>query len=140
MKTKTKIIYPKLTNILDLSFVRIGGPGLANSIITSMQAFVIYKKEKELNDKVLFINPTWKKFSIGPVLRKEKDKRHYFNLFKVGGVAGLLKIYYLFFKKKNLLVVEGMNDYFETIKENHTICIDYFKSILKDQYKKELEK
>ncbi len=47
------------------------------------------------------IAPFWFKFRIGPYLRKERDKRNYFILFKPGkAIAGLKRLYLLMVSRK----------------------------------------
>lgn len=49
------------------------------------------------------VSPTWEKFSIGPYIRKERDKRAYIRLFKPFGVHGFKKIVFLLANKLHLV-------------------------------------
>jgi hypothetical protein len=123
-----KIVYPKLTPFIDLGFIRIGGPGLANCMITSARAYIFAQK-----NKCSFINPTWGKISIGSYLRKETDKRHYFGLFNKLGISGLKKIFYLLlstFDKKDIIVIDNMGNYFDDLKNDPNVAKDYFNKII----------
>lgn len=82
---KKKYSYPELSN-KDYGWIRIGGPGLANCMFLAAKAYI----HSRLNN-TLFIEPTWRKFSIGPWLRKEKDKRFYNDLFFHQGITGVSK-------------------------------------------------
>jgi hypothetical protein len=113
-------IYPKFDSFLDIG-IRIGGFGLANCLFVYSRAIIL---EKKYGYKL--INPTWERMGIGQYLRKEKDKRNYFGLFKPDGVTGLKKYFLILFGKKidlkkelkkkcifpQLIVVEGLSDYF----------------------------
>ncbi len=70
----------------DYGLFRIGGPGLANCLIILGRAYLISK----INDTPL-LQPTWPKFSIGPWIRNEKDKRLYLNLFFLSKKKALYK-------------------------------------------------
>lgn len=80
-----KFIYPCL-GAYDMGFVRISGPGLANCMFVAARA---YQYSKEMGASM--VSPSWFKFSIGPYIRREKDKRHYLGLFKSYGITGLKK-------------------------------------------------
>ena len=123
-----KTIYPKLTLHADLGFIRAGGAGLANCMIISGRAYAIAKKEG--SD---FINPTWGKISIGPYIRKEIDKRHYFGLFKPFGISGIKKMYYLFLfllKNKNIIKIDDLGNYFRELRESYSTVKEYFDKII----------
>ena len=73
-----------------------------------------------------YINPTWGNITFGTYLRNEKDKRHFFGLFKSKGISGFLKLFYLLFSKEITLesaisgaegkvVIEGLGNYFEDL-------------------------
>jgi hypothetical protein len=135
MKRKKKqiYVYAKLSNI-DLSFVRIGGAGLANCMFMAARAYILSKK-----NHWTLIDPTWFKISIGPYLRKEKDKRHYYKHFKKQGVSGLKKISLLIFTKKyrkqktgsnGIVIVEGLENYFKDLLPDYELVYQYFTSII----------
>lgn len=120
--------YPRLSTT-DLGFIRIGGPGLANCLFVACRAYVASVKENGS-----FIEPTWLKFSVGPLLRKEKDKRFYSNLFKHYGVSGLRKVLILSLIKFGILKHKsftGLGDYFSQLLPDYDLCINYINQILK---------
>ena len=84
--TMKKYFYPALSN-RDYGWFRIGGPGLANCMFFAVNAYISACK----SNRVGYIAPTWRKFSIGPILRKERDKRGYDSLFDDIGISGLKK-------------------------------------------------
>lgn len=68
-------VYPKLSEH-DLGFIRLGGAGLGNILFTYARAVVFAKRTG-----CQLIWPTWPSIKIGPILRREKDKRFYNDLF-----------------------------------------------------------
>jgi hypothetical protein len=114
-------VYPKLPAIYDFRFIRYRGAGLANCLFVASRAFMIAQ-----SNGWNLINPTWGNIILGPYLRNEKDKRHYFGLFKNAGISGLSKLYYLLNLKeitlesaiegkKGIIVIEGLGNYFEDL-------------------------
>lgn len=87
------------------------------------------------------LNPTWCKLSIGPYLRQEKDKRHYFGLFESYGITGLRKFWaihhvtheekcienFLDSKGNAVLRVAGLGNYFQDLDQK--LVHDYFWKI-----------
>lgn len=133
-----KVVYPKLTPFTDFGFIRISGPGLANCMMISARAYSLANKNNHN-----FINPTWNKVSVGPYLRKEKDKRHYFGLFNILGISGFKKLAYIFlfyFKNKNIILVDSLGGYFEDLKKDHELVKKYFNSIINKNKLKNIEK
>ncbi len=124
-----KYLYPKLSS-KDFCLFRLGGAGLGNILFTYARAVVYAKKHPDC--KVIW--PTWFSFKIGPILRREKDKRFYNDLFvnKSGCVGGLKKIKLLITKKhiseKELLCGEAADD---TVTE-FTGFENCFSEILRD--------
>lgn len=126
-------VYPKLSNI-DLSVVRIGGPGLANCMFVAARAYIIAQ-----TNHWQLVSPTWFKLSIGPYLRGEKDKRHYLGLFKKQGISGLKKCCLLIFGrkfhkqtntvKKGVITVNGLGNYFEDLLPHYDLIFSYFIEI-----------
>lgn len=121
------INYPKLSNT-DLGIFRIGGPGLANCMFFASRAFV-----NSIKNKGYFIAPTWTKFSIGPYLRKENDKRIYSNLFKSRGLSGWRKILFIVLNKCRIvksIKVDTLGDYFQSLIPYQVEIQNYFQSII----------
>ncbi len=86
--------YPSLSNY-DFLLFRLGGAGLANHLFPMYRAF---QKSKEEGEEFLF--PTLLQFKIGPIIRREKDKRIYFSLFHQRKINELLKLKVLFSSNK----------------------------------------
>ena len=123
-----KSVYPKLTPFIDLGFVRLGGPGLANCMIITARAYILAKK-----NNYNYISPTWSKISLGPYFRNEPDKRHYFGLFKKHGITGIKKIYYILLSiinNKNVIKINDLGNYFQDLRENRDTVINYFNNII----------
>lgn len=128
MNTKTIYAYPKLSD-KDYCWFRVGGPGLANCMFFAAKAYVYANTH---NTK--FINPTWRKFSIGPWLRKEKDKRVYNNLFYNIGLHGLKKFYALkFIPKHNIITFSELGNYFEDLNGHYDLVADMFNKIIRPE-------
>ena len=72
--------------------------GLGNILFTYARP-VVYTKKHE-NAKLIW--PTWLSLKEGPILRREKDKRLYFDLFrnKSGYIDGIKKTHLLLTKRK----------------------------------------
>ena len=68
-------VYPKLSAI-DLNITRIGGLGLGNMLFPYARA-VLYARDHHLP----LIWPTWNSIPAGQILRREKNKRFYNDLF-----------------------------------------------------------
>ncbi len=132
-----KYVYPKLPCKYDFYFFRVAGSGLANCLFIFARAYVQSKESG-----VDLISPAWFQVNIGPYLRREKDKRHYIGIFRPTGIRGLKKLFVLtFFKKrkeklaelnsagnkKEILIVEGLNNFFIPIS-NHQPEVSLFIS------------
>ena len=117
---KMKYIYPKFTN-KELPFVRFGGAGLGNLLFTYARALIL---ANETGAKL--VNPTWPCLKIGPVLRREKDKRFYFDLFKNGNgsIDGLKKTCLLLFSEKTK--VNSISDV-KSARDGSLLIYDEFK-------------
>lgn len=124
------INYPKLS-ATDLGMFRIGGPGLANCMFFAAKAYV-----NKIKNGGYFISPTWTKFSLGPYLRHEKDKRVYTRLFKSKGISGFSKIVLLVLNKLRLVPVkrfDSLDDYFLSLAPYQNEIKQYFQSIIKPE-------
>lgn len=127
-----KIYYPRLSTS-DLGVVRLGGPGLANCMFFAAKAYV----EANRNGGMI-ISPSWTKFSLGPILRRERDKRFYSRLFKTYGISGFSKMLLLAFNKIKPLFEASygpydMNGYFTELNKHHEFVKEYFKKIEKPE-------
>ena len=131
MDDKIKYVYPQLSN-KDFGWFRFSGPGLANCMFIAARAYILSKKYK-----CGFIEPTWMKFSLGPFLRREKDKRVYSRLFKSVGVSGVRKAFLLFrcncLKDESIMKISTLDNYFIDLEENYDIVQDYLKRIIKNE-------
>ena len=135
-----KYIYPALSNI-DLGFIRIGGAGLANCMYVAARAY-----SYSLRYNAIMIEPTWEKLSIGPILRGEKDKRHYIGLFSKPFVKGFNKISQIYKKPYHefeidsflssdsaILKVSGLGNYFQDLDQKESK--EYFDMIISNDIK-----
>ena len=129
----TKYIYPQLpSSAITTSFVRIGGSGLANCLFVYSRAIVRAKREN-----LRMIAPTWLNLSIGTYLRREKDKRHYGGIFSgENEVQNPRKAFLLLFKRNDIIVEEGLGNYFVDILQDVEEISHY---IIKHVSKKQLE-
>jgi hypothetical protein len=125
LQPKKVVVYPKLPSEYDFGFLRFRGSGLANCLFIFARAYLVAHR-----NKWDLINPTWGNLVFGPYLRNEKDKRHYFGLFKKSGISGHLKVICLIFfptityesaikGKKGKVIVEGLGNYFEDLLYSH---------------------
>lgn len=126
---KIKYIYPKLSPH-DFGWFRVSGPGLANCMFIAARAYI---ESKKYNCK--FITPSWNKLSIGPFIRREKDKRVYFKIFKTYGISGLFKLILILRKKwlndSSIISIQGLGDFFSELNANYDIVVEYFNKILR---------
>lgn len=123
MRKRTIYVYPKFDSFLDIG-IRIGGFGLANCLFVFARALLCAYK-----NNYILINPTWERIGLGQYIRKEKDKRNYFGLFKKTGIKGFKKYFLLYFGRKldsldqyseksilpQIIVIKGLADYFESL-------------------------
>lgn len=94
--------------------VRLGGAGLGN-ILFPWATAIVYAKTHNLTR----LQTTWKNLKIGTFLRKERDKRMYFDLFTgKDGVGGLKKFLLLNFTNK-VKYFSSMDALFEPFKHDH---------------------
>lgn len=106
------------------------------------------------------ISPTWSQIKLGPIFRKETDKRFYFNLFKknpeeVNGIRKLifLSIYssvaedylkglnaggHLSTNNIKVIVFTGLRDYFASILKGHAFIYDELLNITRNEHKRGL--
>ena len=121
--------YPKLSEGGgDYCWFRIGGPGLANCLFFAAKAY-IYAHTVPYTQ---FVDPTWRKFSIGPWLRKEKDKRIYGNLFYHHGIQGFRKFWILkVSRKSNIVTFSKLGNYFHDINQQHDLIVEMFEKIVR---------
>ncbi len=123
-------VYPVLSEY-DFSFFRISGPGLANCMFIAARAYLISRQEK-----VGFISPTWLKFSPGTFMRREQDKRIYWNLFRNYGITGFKKAFLLLGSCMGLVSVKkvkGLGNYFDDLNESTEAIRDFIIKITKEQ-------
>jgi hypothetical protein len=96
--------------------VRIGGAGLGNILIVWATALV-YSKRYNL----IRIQTTWRTLKFGTFLRKERDKRMYFDLFTgKDGISALKKFYLLNFSNQ-VKYFSSIDELFEPFKFEHEL-------------------
>lgn len=128
MKDKIyKYSYPALSD-KDFGWFRISGPGLANCLFYTAQAYIF----AEINNCKL-ISPTWFKFSIGPWIRKERDKRVYDHLFKTKGKAGITKAFIISpinpFKNR-IKKFNSLGNYFVDLLSHHELVLKMLSEMI----------
>lgn len=122
--------YPRLSSH-DLGWVRLSGPGLANCMFMASRCYI-----DSIEYKTLFISPTWRKISIGPLLRGERDKRAYSSLFVDYGINGWKKVLLLLkwkICKKPFNTYDSINGYFMPLYGKHEIVKQYFNTITRPE-------
>lgn len=146
--------YPKLSK-WDFGFFRFLGPGLGNLLFPWARSVLAAKKHG-----LTPISPTWFQIKLGPILRKETDKRFYFNLFKknpkeVGGIRKTIILLrhsivaedYLKYLKAGdfpspnntkIIVFTGLKDYFDSIIKEHVVVYDKLLEMTRNEHKKGL--
>ncbi len=145
-----KYVYPKLSK-KDFHLFRIGGAGLGNILFTYARAVVYAQK----NPDTRVIWPTWFSIKIGTILRGEKDKRFYNDLFKnrAGHISGLKKSILWLTKKKisekqalagedredKIIVFEDFEDCFEPIMNDSELVYEDIVKNLANKNKKALD-
>jgi len=94
---ESTLVYPFLgTDVADLWFMRLSGCGLGNCFYTYFHAVALAEK---YGAKI--IAPPWFSLKIGPLLRGERSKRFYWQMFKpysgdihgIGKLVTLLRMY-----------------------------------------------
>lgn len=121
-----KYIYPKLPALFDLKFIRVGGSGLANCMFVAARAFIRARQEQ-----LELIEPAWLNFSLGPYLRHQMDKRHYYGIFRpYNRNYGLRKLFLLLFTHRQICLEVGLQKYFEDLLPHVAAVKGYFETIL----------
>jgi hypothetical protein len=146
--------YTKLSK-WDFSFFRFLGPGLGN-LLFPWARFILVTQKYGLTP----ISPTWFQIKLGPMLRREADKRFYFDLFKknpeeISGIKKLIVLlkyslvtedYVEYLKsgipppknKIKIIVFTGLRDYFNSIITEHSFVYNKLLKIARDEHKKGL--
>ena len=125
---RIKYIYPILSPH-DFGWLRISGAGLANCMFVATRAYLLSCKYQ-----CKLIAPTWRKFSIGPFLRKERDKRIYSEIFKTFGISGILKLLLILKYKclhdSSIYPVSGLGNFFADFYDHAKETRAYFNDIV----------
>ena len=104
---------------------RLGGSGLGNILFPWARSIVYAKK-----NKLKRIQTTWPTLKIGPIIRKERDKRMYVNLFTgVDGISGINKFFLLNFSK-NVKLFKGMDNLFDSFIHEQVFVKNELLSII----------
>ncbi len=82
-------VYPDFGSVRDLGLFRVGGAGLANCLLSWAKASVIAERSGAVR-----LSPTWPSLKIGPIIRRERDWRHYLGLFvpEQDSISGLKRL------------------------------------------------
>jgi hypothetical protein len=142
-------VYPKLSEH-DLGFVRLGGAGLGNILFAYARA-AVFAREHDCQ----LIWPTWPSIKLGPILRREADKRFYNDLFsnQSGYIGGLKKMWLLLtrtrvkeaekesihLQNETIVEFEGFEGCFEEILYDYGIVKEAVYSNLQEKNRKALE-
>lgn len=127
---KSKYLYPRLTWSYDFGWIRFKGVGLANCLFLAVKAYV---NEKKGLGRML--EPTWLKFSPGPFIRHEKDKRVYSNLFNHYGIRGLKKFIIICTRKlrNNVVADVDLGNYFGEFNQDYNLVKEYLDIIVRPE-------
>jgi hypothetical protein len=142
--------YAKLSPY-DFGYFRFLGHGLGNLLFPWARAMVFSRK----ND-LPPIWPTWPQIKLGPLLRREADRRFYHDLFAAtpGYVTGYKKIMYLMglphipehlcangipgSARRGVVIFSGMDSFFNKILPDHALVREELLSITRPEHKKGL--
>lgn len=123
-----KYVYPKFSTI-DLGIFRIKGSGLGNLLITYYRAWLIAQ-----NNGFILIEPTWPAIKLGPIIRRERDKRFYFELRKGSIVSniGRIILYWRMKTTRQLIEVQGLGTFFKELNPfRDDIRYHFFNNVLR---------
>lgn len=99
---------------LESTGIRLGGDGLGNILFPWARA-IVYARINNLER----IQTTWKNLKFGTFIRRERDKRMYFDIFSGrDGIKGTKKFFLLNFSNK-VKVFSGMENLFDSFKTEH---------------------
>lgn len=121
------IIYPCLSS-RDFGYARLSGPGLANCMFVAARAYINAKQQN-----LEMLSPTWRKLSLGPLVRGERDKRVYDKLFYNEGISGIRKLLILLFQKKRLVTYMGNGAHFSDLEPHYELVQEYFRQITRPE-------
>lgn len=122
-------VYPKLMAFRDMLFFRVGGSGLANCLFVYARA-IHYAHRTGAR----IITPTWQKFSIGPYIRREKDKRRYVDLFTTENeINGIRKLCAVLFGRPH--IEQGLQNYFSDFLNDAEYIRNYITNHIRPSIK-----
>ena len=127
----------------------LGRCGLGNKLFPWSRAVICARK---YGLKVLA--PRWAQIRVGPLFRRERDKKFYIGLFtNKGYISGIKKLKVLFFnlkikeqdfnenlfidtgvKKSRVIVFSGLKDYFYDLKGNHDFLREELRKITESKW------
>ena len=119
-------IYPQFSDY-ELPGLRLAGPGLGNLLFIYFRAWLAAKEHG-----FAFIWPTWPSLKPGAIIRREKDKRFYADLFRnrSGYIDGLKKQRLL--HRRGAVSVNARDLDYSRIDDNTVILYKYFRMDFKD--------
>jgi len=122
-------------------FFRLFGPGIGNSLLVWARA-LIYSQKYNLK----MLQPAWKNFAIGPIIRKQKDFRTYTDIFKedsnyLNNLRLLLFKRKIFeenlvshkFESKDILIVKGLRNFFNDLYEANDLIYKHLLAMTNDK-------
>ena len=123
-------------------FFRLFGPGIGNSLLVWARALV-YSQRYNLK----MLQPTWNNFSLGPIIRKQKDFRTYTDIFKedsnyLNNLRLLLFKRKIFeenlvshkFKSDDVLIVKGLRNFFKDLCNSNDLIYKNLLGIINDKH------
>ncbi|MDO4990725.1 MAG: alpha-1,2-fucosyltransferase [Eubacteriales bacterium] len=119
-------IYPQFSDF-ELPGVRLAGPGLGNLLLIYFRAWLAAREHG-----YDFIWPTWPSIKPGAILRREKDKRFYGDLFRnrSGYTDGLKK--QLLIHRRGAIRVNERDYDFSQVGDGQVILYSYFHMDFQD--------
>ena len=122
-------------------FFRLFGPGIGNSLLVWARA-LIYSQKHNLK----MLQPAWKNFAIGTIIRQQKDLRRYTNIFKddsnyLNNLRLLLFKRKIFeenlvnhkFKSEDILIVKGLRNFFNDLYEANDLIYKHLLAMTNDK-------
>ena len=140
--------YARLGGI-DTGIFRLGGTGLGNLLFPWARFIVATHKHG-----LVPIYPTWFQIKLGPLLRNERDKRFYLDLFRppAGHIHGFRKLLLLSALEKVqesdlerlkaqpdfIVAFKGMAGHFQPILKDHVLVLTELLNMIRDKHIKNL--
>lgn len=109
----------------DYGFFRIGGPGLANCLIIAARAYI-----NSVDANGYMIRPTWERLGLGQWIRREKDKRFYYGLFKKNEIKDVVRDLFIRGFFRNVIKISGLGMYFADLLPRRNEILMWLNKII----------